>query len=219
MATVDYVTKRLYFTSRENASGSGSSTLWCLQLGSAPVFSKVWERALGDIDASPVVQSGRVYVGSTNAGGTVYSINAATGAVGDDRVFVHGDGPVKGFVWPDRASTDLYFATNNRVWGISDTGAPAMLDKFLPAGGIALGGGGVTPSTILFVPGDHYVYAGGSDGKLYEIDVLTATPTQKMVTLGDGLALVGAPSLDWFYDLIHVGTEAGIFYAIQVPLP
>jgi hypothetical protein len=139
--------------------------------------------------------------------------------MGDDRTFVHGDGPVKGFVWPDRASSDLYFATNNRVWGISDTGAPAMVDKFLPAGvGISLGGG-ITPSTILFVPGSTYVYAGGSDGQLYELDVLTATPTLKQVPLGDGLALVGAPSLDWFYDLIHVGTEAGIFYAIQVPLP
>ena len=80
-------------------------------------------------------------------------------------------------------------------------------------------GGAVTPSTLLFVPGDHYVYVGGSDGTLYEIDVLPAIPTLKPQPLGDGLATVGAPSLDWFYDLIHVGTEAGIFYAIQVPLP
>ncbi|MEE8217387.1 MAG: hypothetical protein V3S03_00315, partial [Vicinamibacteria bacterium] len=125
-------------------------------------------------------------------------------------------GPVKGFVWPDRSSTDLYFATNNFVWGISDTEAPSMPNKF--PSGVSLGGS-VTPSTLLFVPGSTYVYVGGSDGTLYEIDVLPAIPTLKPVTLGDGLATVGAPSLDWFYDLIHVGTEAGIFYAIQVPLP
>jgi hypothetical protein len=34
--------------------------------------------------------------------------------------------------------------------------------------------------------------------------------TVKSMPLGDGLATVGVPSLDWFYDLIHVGTEAGI---------
>ena len=215
MASVDYATDRVYFTSHRSATGS-SGTLWCLQMGPpGPVLGLVWKRDLQDIDSSPVLQNGRIYVGSMDGGGTVYSINAATGAIGDDRTFVHGDGQVKGFVWPDRDSQDLYFATTNSVWGISDTGAAVMPPKF-PA--VTLGGG-ITPSTILFVPGSTYVYAGGSDGQLWEIDVLPATPTLKSVPLGDGLALVGAPSLDWFYDLIHVGTEAGIFYAIQVPLP
>ena len=215
MASVDYATNRVYFTSHVNSTGS-SGTLWCLQMGPpGPVLGFVWKRDLQDIDSSPVLHNGRIYVGSMDGGGTVYSINAATGAMGDDRTFVHGDGQVKGFVWPDRDSQDLYFATTNSVWGISDTGAAAIPPKF-PA--VSLGGG-ITPSTILFVPGSTYVYAGGSDGNLYEIDVLPVIPTLKQQQLGDGLALVGAPSYDWFYTLIHVGTEAGIFYAIQVPLP
>jgi hypothetical protein len=144
----------------------------------------------------------------------VHSIDAGTGNPGLDRTFVHGDGPVKGFVWPDRGSNDLYFATDDFVWGISDTGAAVMTDKF--GGGISLGAG-VTPSALLFVPGSHYVYVGGSDGRLYELDVLG--PSLKSVPLGDGLATVGAPSLDWPNDLIHVGTEAGVFYAVEVPLP
>jgi hypothetical protein len=41
----------------------------------------------------------------------------------------------------------------------------------------------------------------------------------KPLTLGDGLAVVGAPSLDNANSLIHVGTEAGIFCAVQGPLP
>jgi hypothetical protein len=143
----------------------------------------------------------------------VHSIDAATGNFLLDRTFVHGDGPVKDFVWPDRSSPDLYFATNTLVWGISDTGAPSMPAKFP---GLSLGGG-ITPSAVLFVPGDHYVYVGGSNGELHEIDVLG--PTLKSEVLGDGLALIGAPSLDWFYSLIHVGSEAGIFYAVDVPLP
>jgi hypothetical protein len=74
---------------------------------------------------------------------------------------------------------------------------------------------------VLFTPGGHYLYVGGSDGKLYEIDVQPAIPVLKSVTLGDGTARVGTPSLDRGVvpNLVHVGTEAGIFYAVQVPLP
>jgi hypothetical protein len=55
---------------------------------------------------------------STGSGtGTVYSIDAATGNPALDRTFVHNDGQVKGFVFPDRGSDDAYFATDNLVWG------------------------------------------------------------------------------------------------------
>jgi outer membrane protein assembly factor BamB len=171
---------------------------------------------LGNIDSSPVIRNGRVYVGSTILGGTVHSFDALTG--GDERTYVHGDGQVKGFVFPDRASNDLYFATDGFVWGVTDTGAPAMTNKF--GSGVVLAGG-VTPSSgVLFVPGSHYVYVGGSDGKLYELDTLGA-PGIKSVTLGDGLAAIGSPSLDIGFtpNLVHVGSVAGIFYAVQVPLP
>ena len=134
-----------------------------------------------------------------------------------DRSFVHGDGQVKGFVFPDRNSDDIYFATDNYVWGFTDTAALGLQEKY--AGGISLGTG-VRPSPVLFVPGSHYVYVGGSDGKLYEIDVAGA-PVVKSVPLGDGLSVVGAPSLDRGFspNLVHVGTEAGVFYAVAVPLP
>ena len=72
---------------------------------------------------------------------------------------------------------------------------------------------------VLLVPGSHFVYVGGDDGKLHEIDVSGDPATIKSVTLGDGKATVGAPSLDWNNNLVHVGTEAGIFYAVEVPLP
>jgi uncharacterized repeat protein (TIGR01451 family) len=218
-ATVDYATRRVYFTSHAKAGGS-STTLWCLQLGpTTPVLSACVDwltpRALGDIDSSPVTRGGRIYVGSSAGGGTVYSIDAATGDPALDRTFVHGDGQVKGFVFPDRNSDDIYFATDNRVWLVSDTGAATMLENAV-AGGVSLGAG-VRPSPALFVPGSHYVYVGGSDGKLYEIDVAGA-PIVKSVPLGDGLSVVGAPSLDRGYNLVHVGTEAGVFYAVSVPL-
>jgi uncharacterized repeat protein (TIGR01451 family) len=219
-AAVDYATGRVYFASRAKSGGS-ANTLWCLQLVGPPpaafaACSGWTHRALGDVDGSPVLRAGRVYVGSSAGGGTVHSVDAATGSPGLDRVFVHGDGQVKGFVFPDRSSDDVYFATESRVWALSDT-AGGFVENFAP-GGLALGSG-VRPSTALFVPGSRYVYAGGTDGRLYEVDVLG--PTVKSVVLGDGRAAVGAPSLDRGFtpNLVHVGTEAGVFYAVAVPLP
>lgn len=84
--------------------------------------------------------------------------------------------------------------------------------------GISLGGG-VTPSPVLYVPGSNRIYVGGSDGQLYEMDVSGASPVVNSEPLGDGTAAVGAPSYDRDSGLIHVGTVAGIFYAIAVPLP
>jgi uncharacterized repeat protein (TIGR01451 family) len=220
MAAVDYASPpRVFFTSHAKAGGSPGN-LWCLQLTTTPsVFTGCtgWlgRADLGDIDASPVLRGGRIYVGGVASGGTVYSIDAATGNPTYDRTFVHGDGQVKGFVFPDRNSGDIYFATDNYVWSLSDTGAPTMTNNF--ASGLRLGTG-VKPSTVLFVPGSTYVYAGGSDGKLYEIDVAGA-PDVKAVPLGDGVSVVGAPSLDRDYGLLHVGTEAGVFYAVEEPFP
>ena len=217
MAAVDYATSRVYFTSGVRAGGS-ANTLWCLQLGpSGSVFSLVWARALGSIESAPVLRGGRVYVGSTNGGGTLYSINAATGASGDDRTFVHGDGPVKGFVFPDRNSPtgDLYFAGNTRVWGVTEIGA-VLANKF--AAGITLPGGAV-PSALLFHPASHFIYVGGSNGWLFQIDTLQAPPTADYAAqLGVGPLTIGAPSLDIGHGLVHVGSEPGTFFAVQVPV-
>ena len=220
MAAVDYgppAPPRVYFTNYERTPIGSTLTLRCFELADTPpVFSQIWARALGNIDSSPVLRGGRIYVGSPLGGGTVYSIDALDGNnTALDRTFVHGNGQVKGFVFPDRASNDVYFATDDHVWGVTDTGAATMTDKF---GGPVSLGGTVKPSPVLFVPGSHYVYVGGTDGKLYELDVLGA-PGIKSVTLGNGLAAIGAPSLDRVYNLIHVGSEAGIFYAVQTPLP
>jgi outer membrane protein assembly factor BamB len=216
MPALDYANPpHVYFASHANPTGS-ARTLWCLEL-TATLYTSCagWTTtpSLGDIDGSPVIRGSQIYVGSGN--GTVYSVAAATGL--PDRSFFHGDGQVKGFVFPDRSSDNIYFATDNRVWALSDT-ASGLTEDF-PPGGLTLGAG-ARPSAVLFVPASHYVYVGGSDGSLYEIDVAVAgAPTVKSVVLGDGSAVVGAPSLDRDNSLVHVGTEAGVFYAVSVPLP
>ena len=218
MAAVDAATSRVYFTSAVRAGGS-ANTLWCLQLGpSGSVFALVWARDdLGSIESAPVLRGGRVYVGSTNGGGTLYSINAATGSSGDDRMYVHGDGPVKGFVFPDRNSPtgDLYFAANTRVWGVTEIGS-VLANKF--GAGITLPDGAV-PSTLLFHPGSHYVYVGDNLGRFLQIDSLTGSFADAAVKLGASPFTLGAPSLDIGYGLVHIGSEPGTFFAIEVPLP
>ena len=215
MASVDYSTGRVYFGSAEDPSGTGL-TLWCLQLGSGPVFTPCWapQRMLGSILSSPVLMGDRVYVGSLAGGGTIHSIDAASGAAAMDRSIPIVDGPVKGFVFPDRANNDVWFATDNAIWGVHDDGASLSV-KF--GAGFSLNSGVTPTSPVLFVPGSHYVYVGGSDGRLYELDTLG--PAMRSIQLGDGQAAVGAPSLDWPNGLIHVGTEAGVFYAVEFPLP
>ena len=112
-------------TTSGRRSGARYAALLRARLAPPPVFNQIWARALGNIDSSPVLRNGRVYVGSPLGGGTVYSIDALDGNdTALDRTFVHGNGQVKGFVFPDRASNDVYFATDDFVWGVTDTGAP-----------------------------------------------------------------------------------------------
>ena len=115
---MDYPTRRVYFASRERSAGK--STLWCLDVTAGGATLK-WKRALGDIDGSPVLRNGVVYVGTNT--GVVYALDADDG---DTRwTFATGDGPIKGFVFPDRLDQDLYFSTTTRVWGLTDNGAAA----------------------------------------------------------------------------------------------
>jgi outer membrane protein assembly factor BamB len=207
-AAVDYANRKVYFASRRRGGGS-SNALWCLNLTPAGLTFE-WALDLGDdVDGSPVLRGDRVYVGTTS--GKVIGVDAADG--GNRWTFDTADGAIKGFVFPDRSGTSLYVSTNGRVWGLTDG---ASIPNWPP---VAIPG----PSIVLFARNTTFVYAGGSDGRLHEINLLGATPvvppTVRSVVLGDGLAGVGAPSLDVTHSLIYVGSEAGIVYAVAMPFP
>jgi hypothetical protein len=219
---IDYATRRVYFASRRHL-GSGH-TLWCLEIlaGGPPVFSYKWSRDLGDISTSPVLRDGRVYVGTE--AGTIYSVNASTGLLADDHTFTPApaDGPVKGFLFPDRriGNDDLYFATNTKVWSISDD-APLMTRnwEWTPPGPTP------NPSVVLLRPQTDYLYVGSANGELYELSfggvTYPVTPPHKLQVLGGGLGQVGAPSLDIGVTprLLIVGSEPGVVYGLEVPFP
>jgi len=208
---VDYANQRVYFASR---SYPGSPTLWCLRVGTTPLFTPLWSRDLGDIDGSPVLRNGRVYVGANS--GIVYSLDAGTGA--DERPLpTLGDGPVKGFLFPDRRNDTLFFATNTKVWSVSDTpgGFVTNWTWTMPTG---------SPSIVLYWPQTSYVYVGGGNGQLWQLDS-TYMPGEagfaKSWTLGDGTGQIGAPTLDIGVNpkLLVVGSESGVLYGVEVPLP
>jgi outer membrane protein assembly factor BamB len=218
----DYANQRVYFASRSFSSGP---TLWCVQVAAAPLFAPCsgWTSPnLGDIDGSPVLRNGRVYVGNT--AGIVYSVDAATGL--GQRSYPTGDGPVKGFLFPDRRNDDLIFATSTKVWSLSDDGPTSMSKNW------EWTVSGLSPSVILYWPQTNFVYVGSKDGKLYELDFTLANPSTppipKSLVLGDGLGQIGAPTLDIGVEppavsagkkLLVVGSESGVLYGVEVPLP
>ena len=215
----------VYFASR---SFAGGDTVWCLKIESSGGLTYQWSANLGDIDGSPVLRGGRLYVGNVN--GDVYSIDAASGS--DVYSFNTGDGPVKGFLFPDRRNQDLFFATNTRVWSVQDTGTAFATNwTWSPTG--------LEPEIVLYRPETDYVYVGAQDGMLYQLDFSAAPPSTAcsaypavgscvFVVLGDGMDHVGAPSLDIGLappdvsspgkGLLSVGSESGVLYGVEVPL-
>jgi outer membrane protein assembly factor BamB len=204
---VDYDSKYVYFTSRSSGVGS-PKTLWCLDASARTSLTPVWSLALGDIDGSPVLYEGVVYVG-TNAG-EVKAVDAATHAELWAYTCSPLDGPVKGYVIPHFGSSPLrlYFATTDRVWAIVDNGGSATL---------AWSATSVTgPSTPLFVVGTTDLLIGGNDGTLYQLSTVDGGVTGS-VNLGTNP--LGSPARDTASGLIHVGSTGGVLHAVTLPLP
>jgi hypothetical protein len=208
-ATVDYATGRVYFASRRDAA---LRSLWCLELGpSSDALRLRWSRDLGfDVDGSPVLRGGRLYVVDNSAAHVAWSIPADTGLGGYSRSL--GATASKGFPFPDRRNGDLYVATDSTVVGLTDTGSVLNL-KWTPIGLDQ-------PSIVLFRPGTNELYVGvrnySGAASLLRIDVATGTVAAN-VALETSQQVVGAPSLDIGYGVVHVGSELGILYAVQLP--
>jgi hypothetical protein len=209
IAAVDYgraPQNRVYFASRR---GTRTETLWCLELGPAGplAFSLKWRVDVGNISGSPVLRNGRIYVG-TDAG-EVLSVRADDGG----NILTTGplgDGPVKGFIFPDRASGDVYASTNTKVWRLTDTGTGWTTQWGVPV---------PNPSIPLLWPGTTHVFVGGDDGQLYQLETPTGAIRSVALDFDPPAFVVGAPSLDLGFNLVHVGSVRGVFYAVQVPLP
>ncbi|MGA7617197.1 MAG: PQQ-binding-like beta-propeller repeat protein [Thermoanaerobaculia bacterium] len=200
--SVDAATQRLFFTSRAESGGS-SNTVWCLNY-TAGGASLAWALPIGDAETAPTIRNGVLYVGNNN--GDVYALSEATGTLLWS--YPTGDGPIKTYVYPDWATTRLYFTTTNRVWSLTDNGPSATLNWATPASGA---GSLVSPSNIVTNGTDGWV--GTGDGKLVRLNGLnTASPSQTVRSIDAGS--VGAPIIDFLNNWIYVGTEGGSVYCV-----
>jgi outer membrane protein assembly factor BamB len=217
---VDYALNRVYFTSHEGPGGA-NRTLWCLGItGGGLVDNCGWppltlgETDLGNVDNAPTLRNGVIYVGNTT--GTVYAVDALTRT--ERWHYDTLDGAVKGFVFPDRNSNRVYFATEGvaanpgHVWGLVDNGV-GLVALAWPSVAIS------APSIALFTPGGTHILVGSDDGQLHQLDVSGGPPATTSIQLGDGSAAVGSPSYDPYNNCVYAGSEAGVIYAVELPLP
>jgi outer membrane protein assembly factor BamB len=213
-ATVDYPSRRVYFTSYAYGPAPDDKTVWCIDLATDPP-TVCWASVQPNVTTSPTVRGGRVYVATYHAPtqtAKVIALEASNGQLAWE-IPITNEGPVKAFVMADRAApaTALYFATTSRVWAYDDGGGSASPLPGWPAGGAALPG----PSTPILYGGRLYVGAG--DGKLHALDPATGADVVAPITLGDGLGTVGSPTIDTKDAYLYVGSEAGVIYKVQRP--
>jgi outer membrane protein assembly factor BamB len=201
---------RVYFTSRRAAGGS-MDTAWCLSFSGASVAFE-WSVDVGEADAGPILQNGKLYVGTL--GGDVQALWPADGDVA--WTWSTGDQAVKAYVWV--SGSQIFFSTLTQVHGIVDGGASASP---LWTGGVASVMGAITlghPSAPLVR--DGRVYVGNDDGRLYSIDATTDAPAAPTyLELGDPSVakVIGPPAHDVSSNLLLSGSDQGVVYAVARP--
>jgi hypothetical protein len=210
MAVVDYAGNKVYF-----GTAGSAFTLWGLDMGPsgapdlkllpAPAWNPKPLGITGGTTGAPVARNGRLYLGTDN--GAASAIRSLRVSDGNLYSYTHGDGQVKGFVWPDRRDNRLYFTTVGMVHGVRDDGT-AITQLWAP---ITV----PSPSIPLQKPGTDNLYVGDGTGRLLEIDVVSQAinPYQ----LDTGVVQIGAPSLDYPNSLVLVGSDKGVIYAVRVP--
>jgi hypothetical protein len=213
MGVVDYTGNRVFFLTTAT-----SGTLWGFDLGTAgspnlnpSVLASGNPVAVGSANGAAVLRDGRLYFGTAD-----HNVRALRLSDGASDAYDHGNGEAKGFVFPDRRNGDLYFSTDSYVWAVRDDLEPASPNLTLHWSVDDI----PTPSIVLHRPGTDFLYVGGGDGRLYEIDVAAADPqgTKKSLVL-EANSQIGAPSLDGPNNLVLVGSATGVVYAVRVPLP
>lgn len=197
------------FASHRKAGGS-QHTAWRLDFATTSA-SKLWSADVGDPSTSFVIVNSAAYVGTS--AGEAKSIDFATGSPLWTPAYGTSDGPIKGFVFPDRNSGRLTFSTNNKVHLLLDQGSlfsqiwnpPLQL---------------LTPSPSAVIIGTPWLFVGDGSGTVYQFDATSSTPTMLgSVTLGDPSKpkQTGPMTFD-LRGVLLVGTDEGILYALKYPI-
>jgi len=214
MAAVDYGKNRVYFL-----SAAANATFFALDLGPSGLPSLTLSALPGGnrlpfgsgSSGSLVLRNNHVVFGDSS--GQVYGIDLGTGTSYSTAT---GDGQVKGFVWPDRRNTNLYFSTTAQIQGLRDDGSSFSTLPWSPITSITHSSV-TSPSILLQKPGTDFLYFGNNNGELVQVDVSGASPVVTPLRLEVPGVQIGAPSLDGGYDLLIVGSSTGTLHAVHVP--
>jgi outer membrane protein assembly factor BamB len=218
-ASVDYNLDQVYVASQQFTVGDPS--LWCIRLNATGFGPPCWSQILPwSITGGPVERNGTVYVGDDL--GQVWAFNAAGGTLKWGPFASCGGSPIKSFVLADRLGTaeNLYYATTSTtvpaLCSVRDNAGTPSVNWAIPLAMIP----GPSAPILARIGLDTFVYVGGSDGRLYQVNVADpfASGGIKSVLVRPG-AIVGAPAYDGTQAMIYVGTDAGAVYAVQAPLP
>jgi outer membrane protein assembly factor BamB len=205
MCTVDYGRQRVYFTSELERWGT-RDTVWALEIADGSA-TRLWSASHAGVNTPAVLVGEKLYVGTDL--GDVLAIDIDDG--GETWRYTTGDGPVEGFIFPQRNTGLLAFSTSNRVHLVEDTGSAANA-VWQP--GVDMPGAN-TP----LIRGDRVLVA-DADGNVYNLDATVEQPAASpFATFGDPArrAAPGLPYFDWRTGLYGVGTPEGVIYVVQTP--
>lgn len=204
-AIVDYIARRVYFTS---ALGASSKTTWCLDYTVTPPANcwatpGVLPLGGGDIEASPILYQGSLLVSDTLPG-NLYAVNPSDGS--DSIFFPLGSGGAKGFVFPQFGTPNVFASTSFETWSVR-FGAQNWMDSCVN-----------TPSTPIAVPGTDWVFVGSNEGKLFQHSASTGGCPSPSACVEDCVStIVGAPAYDVLKTLLYAGTDEGFVHAVRPP--
>ena len=208
-ASVHYPSKHVYFASRARSGGS-SDTVWAVDFAANPP-QLLWSAPIGNVDGSPVLFGGVLYVGSQLR----RAFRSRSSNRGRQLVASPGRWRRQGIRLSQLRNRGPFLATSTKTWSVSDDGSSAVVNPGWPVTSADL----PSPSTPIVIPGATNVLVGGSDGRLYQLDTVSPLPTLN-VSLGDGTAAaVGVPTIDLLNSMAYVGTDQGVIYGVLLPLP
>lgn len=203
---VDYEGARLYVVSRDGSAGTQNG-IWILNIVAGGTLLARFSG--GDFTTAPSVlfdnsallvgdQAGLLHVVDLT------TLTRTTNAVASGAAF-------KGFVWEDVNDAGptvgrLYFVTTDgTVWCLPDASSTSTCWTRKP---VATG----TVSQLL--PGATSLWAGGSNGLLYQLDLVSGAVTRTL-TVGAGTLSVGPVSTETT-DELYVGTTDGTLHKITL---
>jgi hypothetical protein len=223
---VDYTNNVLWVTSRA-AAGTTQPSVWKFNLSNGALASGTSTWNLNDIDSSPTPSSDGAFLYVGTNGGKLYAIKVSDGTTPGSPGYqdTHCGGTctaaINGLPWP--------LSFSNVTSGTPDTiiytqGTYVQSVNFSGTTFTANWSGGkqLTGTPTLSAPIDNggggYLFIGGSDSKVHQLDVATGTDkTSTNPTIPGAAGTVGNPAFDGTRNAIYVGSTNGSIYSYSAP--